>query len=119
MKLLIVDDSGFARRKLKEAILREQPMVEILEAANGEDALQILDSHQPDGCVTDLLMPKMDGLAFLQAIKSRAPDVKIAVMSADIQQHRQEECLASGATVFIEKPISPPKVAHLLAALGA
>ena len=94
-------------------------MSEVVEASNAQEALGLLDADQPDGCVTDLLMPNMDGLTFLQAIKSKAPHMKVAVISADIQQHRQEECLASGATVFIEKPINPAKVAQLLAALGA
>ena len=92
MKLLIVDDSGFSRRKFREAILKEEPSLDIVEAMDGVDALQKIESEAPDVCVSDLLMPKMSGLDFLRAMKERAPTIKIIVLSADIQDRRKEEC---------------------------
>ena len=118
MKLLIIDDSGFSRRKLKEAILKEQPGIELIEAVDGEEALEKIASDSPDACVTDLLMPKMDGVAFLRAIKERDVPIKVAVFSADIQESRKAECLELGAITFLEKPLTPAKVAQLLASLA-
>src|ERR1700728_2878444 len=102
MKLLIIDDSGFSRRKFKEAILKEAPTLQIVEAIDGEDALRKLDAERPDGCVTDLLMPKMDGLAFLRALKERSSSMKVVVLSADIQDRRKQECQELGAVLFLE-----------------
>jgi CheY-like chemotaxis protein len=118
MKLLIIDDSGFSRRKLKEAILKEQPTLELVEAADGEEALLKIETDQPDACVTDLLMPKMDGLAFLRTVKDRNLPIKVAVFSADIQESRKTECYELGAVAFLEKPLTPVKISQLLAALA-
>ena len=119
MKLLIIDDSSFSRRKLKEAFLKEAPDLEIIEAHDGEAALQILEVEKPDCCVTDLVMPKLDGVAFLQQVKERDMELKIAVLSADIQESRQQECLALGASAFVEKPITQPKIAQILGSFRA
>jgi two-component system chemotaxis response regulator CheY len=117
MKLLIIDDSSFSRRKLREAILKEQPDVELIEASEGEEALAKIEAESPDACVTDLLMPKMDGMAFLRAVKERSLPVKVAVFSADIQESRKAECRELGAVTFLEKPLTPAKIVQLLASL--
>ena len=119
MKLLIVDDSGFSRRKFKEAILKEEPSLQIVEAVDGADALQKLEAEAPEVCVTDLLMPKMDGLDFLRAMKERGLTTKVIVLSADIQDRRKEECYALGAALFLEKPLSAVKLSQLLVTLNA
>ena len=118
MKLLIIDDSGFSRRKLKEAILKEQPALDVIEAVDGEEALLKIESDQPDACVTDLLMPKMDGVAFLRTMKDRNLPIKVAVFSADIQEARKAECYELGAVAFLEKPLTPAKISQLLATLA-
>jgi two-component system, chemotaxis family, chemotaxis protein CheY len=118
MKLLIIDDSAFSRRKLKEAILKEQPEIELIEAVDGEEALKKIASESPDACVTDLLMPKMDGVSFLRAVKERDLPVKVAVFSADIQDSRKAECRELGAITFLEKPLTPAKIAQLLESLA-
>lgn len=118
MKLLIVDDSGFSRRKFREAILKEEPTLQLVEAVDGEDALQKIETEKPDACVTDLLMPKMDGMAFLRTLKERRSTTKVIVLSADIQDRRKEECLALGAALFVEKPLSAAKLGQLLATLA-
>ena len=118
MKLLIIDDSGFSRRKLKEAILKEQPALDVIEAVDGEEALLKIESDQPDACVTDLLMPKMDGVAFLRSMKDRNLPIKVAVFSADIQEARKAECYELGAVAFLEKPLTPAKISQLLATLA-
>lgn len=118
MKLLIVDDSGFSRRKFREAILKELPSLDIVEAVDGIDALQKIESEAPDVCVTDLLMPKMSGLEFLRAMQERAPTIKIIVLSADIQDRRKEECYKLGVALFLEKPLSAPKLTQILVNLA-
>ena len=114
MKLLLVDDSGFSRRKFREAILKELPSLEIVEALDGVDALEKIESEAPDVCVTDLLMPKMSGLEFLRVLKERAPTIKIIVLSADIQDRRKEECYELGVALFLEKPLSAAKLSQLM-----
>ena len=119
MKLLIVDDSGFSRRKFREAILKEEPTLQLVEAVDGEDALQKIELEKPDACVTDLLMPKMDDITFLRAVKERNLTTKVIVLSADIQDRRKDECMELGAALFVEKPLSPAKLAQLLANLAS
>jgi len=101
----------------QEAILKEQPDIELIEAADGEEGLKKIETESPDACVTDLLMPKVDGLAFLRTLKERNLPIKAAVFSADIQESRKAECRELGAITFIEKPLTPAKIAQLLASL--
>jgi CheY-like chemotaxis protein len=77
-----------------------------------------IETDKPDACVTDLLMPKMDGLAFLRSVKERNLPLKVAVFSADIQEARKAECYELGAVAFLEKPLTPVKITQLLAALA-
>ena len=63
-------------------------------------------------------MPKMSGLDFLRAMKERAPTIKIIVLSADIQDRRKEECYKLGVVLFLEKPLSAPKLTQILGVLA-
>jgi two-component system chemotaxis response regulator CheB len=103
-KVLIVDDSALMRRHLKE-ILEVKGGYEVAMARNGLEALEALESFNPDVVTLDINMPEMDGLTCLSHIMTRCP--KPVVMVSSLTERGAEvtfEALALGAVDFIHKP---------------
>ena len=101
-KILVVDDSMFAR--LNICSMLNQAGHETLEAGNGLEGLELLAAHEPDCILSDLLMPQMDGIAFLTALRSQTQALPVIVLSADIQESKRRQCLELGASGFLSKP---------------
>ena len=101
-KILIVDDSGFARRTLRQMLESAGHTIE--EAANGNDALERYYLKRPDLVLLDIVMEGMSGLEVLPRIKEMDPEARVIVASADVQTSTRAEAQAAGAIGFINKP---------------
>ena len=73
------------------------------EAADGEEAVELTQSHLPDAVILDLAMPVMDGLQAISKIKDCCPDTKIVVLSGFQATTMSNEAMASGADAYVEK----------------
>jgi CheY-like chemotaxis protein len=105
VRVLVVDDQPRARQSLK-ALLATWPIIEtIREAANGKEALALVEESPPDLALMDIRMPEMDGLEATRRIKAKWPQVKIIALSVYIEQ--ATEVLAAGADAFVCK-CEPP-----------
>ena len=111
-KILLVDDAVFALNMIAEIV--EKGGHSTVRATDGIEGLERIEEEEPDIVITDLLMPNLDGLSFLQSIRKTKPDLPIIIMSANIQKSVREKCLAAGAHTFIHKP---PNAEELLAAI--
>lgn len=116
MDLLIVDDNAFQRRVLGRQLRALGHTVR--EAVDGADGLGLIAAATPDAVFTDLLMPVMDGFAFLGECAVRHPGLPVIVLSADIQTASRERVAALGARGFITKPFTPESLAAALSGLG-
>src|SRR5262245_9048764 len=79
--VLVVDDSAMDRH-LAGAIVQKMGGWQPLFAANGAEALAMLEAQRPDVVLTDMLMPEMDGLQLVQAIRAKYPLVPVILMTA-------------------------------------
>jgi CheY-like chemotaxis protein len=111
-KILVVDDSVFAR--LNICTMLRQAGHETLEAGNGLEGLQLVAAQRPDCILSDLLMPEMDGIGFLTALREQQTDLPAIVLSADIQETKRQQCLALGAAGFLSKPPNKLELLGLL-----
>lgn len=109
-RLLLVDDALIMRMKIREIAVAAGWNV-VAEAADGVAAVRLYDEHVPDLVTLDLVMPDMDGLETLRAIRGRDPAASVVMISAVNQKEKLRECIAAGASDFIVKPFDP---AHLL-----
>ena len=100
--ILIVDDSFFSRRGLRKTLSAEG--YEILEAVDGREGLEMIQKHQPDCVLLDMLMPELDGDEVLQVLHEKGIEVPVIVVTADIQEHTQARCFKLGAKAFLNKP---------------
>jgi len=115
-RVLLVDDEANIRRMVG-ALLQAEGF-ETAEAANGSAALAALESVAPDAVLLDLMMPGgLDGLATLEQLKQRAPDVPVVMMSGKANLADAVRATKLGAFQFLEKPLTPEGV--LVALRGA
>jgi len=101
-RMLVVDDQSTMRQMIGEAVSDQG--YDCLEAADGVEALEILDKETMDLVITDIAMPRLDGIALMQAIKEKY-DSNVIVMTGMGGQFTYEDVIAKGASDFILKPI--------------
>lgn len=117
MAILIIDDSAFARKRLRGIL--EGAGYKVQEADGGPAALQMLNEIAPELITVDLLMPEMDGLELIRRIRATRPTVPILVHSADIQHATAGAALVAGASAFIGKTSRPEEVVEAVRRLLA
>lgn len=115
--LVICDDSNMARKQLLRA-LPEQWGVSVTQATNGLEGLEAVRSGLGEVMLLDLTMPVMDGYETLAAIRAENLDVKIIVVSGDVQDEAVRRVLELGALAFIKKPADPDELKNTLTRLG-
>lgn len=105
MKLLIVDDSMIVRRAI-ERTLAGSRFTETRMAVNGRQALEEFERFKPDVVTMDITMPEMDGLAAVEQMVDRRPEVVILVVSALADKGTAVESVKRGAAGFLLKPVT-------------
>lgn len=117
MKILICDDSSFARKQVLRA-LPPQLGTDIQQAQHGEEALAIIRRNEADITFLDLTMPVMDGYETLEHIQAEDLHTMVIVISADIQPEAQQRVQKLGAMDFIKKPVNQEKIIEVLSKFG-
>ena len=111
-KVLLVDDSGLARRSTRRVL--EQAGYEVVEAEDGLSALERFAVEKPDLVLLDLVMKGMYGLDVLAKLRELDPAARVIVVSADVQTSSRELVQAAGASGFINKPVAPGQVVQMI-----
>jgi len=120
LKVLIVDDSA-VMRKIVERALRQGglDLGEVLEAANGAEALTQVQKGPLDLILSDINMPIMDGLEFLKSLADleSARGVPVVMITTEGSEARVVEALSNGAKGYLRKPFTPEQVQERVAPL--
>jgi two-component system chemotaxis response regulator CheB len=104
VRVLIVDDSAYVRKVIKQ-ILSRSPFIEVVGiAGDGEEALEKVKELHPDVVTLDLMMPGLDGLGFLTKQMALVPLAVIVVTTASDQHDLVLKALEAGAVDFMQKP---------------
>jgi two-component system chemotaxis response regulator CheB len=104
IKVLIVDDSAFVRKVIREMIGADNEIEVIGVARNGADALEMLESANPDVVTCDLIMPEMDGVEFVKKQMAQKPLPILIVTASPQDAEHVLDALEAGAVDFIQKP---------------
>jgi two-component system, chemotaxis family, chemotaxis protein CheY len=121
LDILIVDDSATMRAVIRRVIgLTDVAVGTIHEAANGQEALKILEANSVQAVFTDINMPVMTGVELLREMSQRAcwNDTLRIVISTDGSRLRREEARELNATLYIEKPFRPEVVRDVLSQIA-
>lgn len=122
MNILIADDSGTARMFIRQCLeISIEEETHFLEAANGQEALQLLKNAGADLLVTDLNMPVLDGRELIRRVSAspKLHGTPIMVITSSGNEARKKELLDLGATVVLRKPVNPIVIAEGLEAIYA
>lgn len=104
VRVLVVDDSAYVRKVVKQMLSRS-PFIEVVGTArDGREALELVEQLHPDVVTTDLIMPNMDGVEFLREQMKRHPVPTIVVSIANEGGEMALEALDAGAIDFVQKP---------------
>ena len=107
-RILVVDDAAFMRMRCSK--LLGEKGYEVVEAANGDEALERYKENKPDGVLLDITMPKMDGIVTLQEIMKIDPNARVAMVTAMGQRSMVMNALKAGARDFVVKPFDGTRV---------
>lgn len=119
MKILVTDDSKMARKMVIKTLTENiEGDLEIFEAQNGQEALDLYKEISPKIVFLDLTMPIMDGFTALEKIKEFDINAKVVVISADIQKLSMDRVLQLGAFNFVKKPIDSSKMKQIFEKLN-
>ncbi|MCI9142543.1 MAG: response regulator [Lachnospiraceae bacterium] len=115
MKILIADDEDYTREGLLEEIDWEEFGIdEIMQAVNGEEALKIVRWFRPDIVLSDIRMPKMDGIAFAEEMLRLIPRSKLIFISGYMETEYLKSAIRLSVIDYIEKPIDVTQVKKAL-----
>src|ERR1044071_9874944 len=107
--VMVVDDSA-AIRKILQRVLRQTGMAirTIHEAGDGIEALELMKAHRPALVLTDINMPKMDGLQFLAALKASSEwrDIPVVMITTEGGESKVGEAVKLGAAGYVRKPFT-------------
>jgi two-component system nitrogen regulation response regulator NtrX len=101
--VLIVDDELAIRETLEQILSYEG--YEVLKAASGAEALQMVEKKEPDAILLDVKMPRMDGFEVLQKLSPEGKPVPVIVISGHGTIETAVEAVKSGAYNYLEKPL--------------
>ena len=102
-KIMIVDDAMFMRKTIRNA-LEGAGYSRIVEAADGETAVDMYQQEMPDLMLLDITMPGMSGIEVLEEVMRLYPEGKVVMCSAIGQEMMIEKAVLAGALEFIVKP---------------
>lgn len=101
--LLVVDDNHDMRRYIRSLLKKEY---KLLEAENGVEAMKIIEKHQVDLIVSDLLMPEMDGLELSKRVKENlaTSHIPFLILTAVHSEENEKKCYSIGVDEYLCKP---------------
>lgn len=119
-RLLVVDDDPFIR-KLVTTTLSDVAQFELVEAADGAEALETAARERPAIVLLDVDMPRLDGIEACRALRTdpRTREATIVILTAAHDDGVAARAAAAGADVFLTKPFSPLELLRLVDRLGS
>lgn len=120
MKVLVVDDDPVARRILRQIITVELEG-EVVEAANGMVALDMVSREAPDVVILDLQMPGVDGVETLATLRAwrHTKDLPVLVLTSQTDEKIVRRCVALRVSGYLAKPLQPDVIRDRLTRLSA
>jgi two-component system chemotaxis response regulator CheY len=115
--ILIADDSGTMRQVIKKIVgMSGIPVGEYFEAANGKEALTVLEDAWVDVILSDINMPEMDGIQFLKEVKAHEvyKTIPVIFITTEASEARMAEARKLGVAGYVKKPFQPETIKEIL-----
>ena len=119
IRVAIADDHAVVRQGLRTFLELQDGMDVVGEAADGEEAVALVEREAPDVVLLDLVMPKLDGLAAIPRIRDIAPGTRILVLTSFADDHTVLPAIRAGAAGYLLKDVQPPELAAAIRTVHA
>ena len=115
MKVLLVDDSK-AMRMIVQRTLKQAGFngLEIVEANNGVEALEVIANDRPDVVLSDWNMPEMNGIDLLKKLRAEGDMITLGFITSESNPDARKEATEAGAAFVITKPFTPDSFQRVL-----
>jgi two-component system chemotaxis response regulator CheY len=113
LKVIVADDNPLMRQVLVDVLKQVGPM-EIWNASNGTDAVELFKTKQPDVVFLDIQMPEKDGLAALKEIRQISGEAYVVMVSAFANVDNIKTAMDAGAAGFVVKPYNMKRILAIL-----
>ena len=110
IRIAIVDDHALVRAGLRQFFADEADFSVVAEAANGREAMEIVRKGEVDVILMDIAMPDQSGVDALAAIRARAPDLPVLILSGYPETHYATTLLRQGASGYLNKDCDPQEI---------
>ncbi|MCB2001181.1 MAG: response regulator transcription factor [Burkholderiaceae bacterium] len=114
IRIAIVDDHSMVRAGLRQFFSDQSDFSVVAEASNGREALDIVRKGEVDVILMDLSMPGSGGVDALVAIRARAPDLPVLILSGFPEEHYATTLLRQGASGYLNKDCDPEEVVQAI-----
>jgi DNA-binding NarL/FixJ family response regulator len=119
IRVLVVDDHAVVREGLR-TFLELQDGIEVVgEAADGREAIEQAERLRPDVVLMDLVMPKVDGVGAMRALRRTLPETRVIVLTSFAQDDRVLPAIQAGAAGYLLKNVEPSELARAVRAAHA
>lgn len=105
IRILLADDHALVREGTRELLEREDDLTVVAEASDGEEAVRMVATYEPDVALMDVAMPKLNGISATRSIKSIAPSTAVLVLSAYDDDQYVFALLEAGAAGYLLKNV--------------
>ena len=105
IRVLLVDDKEIVRRGVRSILEQEEDIDVVAEAADGQEAVELAGSSEPDVAIIDIAMPKVDGIEATRQIKKKYPSVSVLILSAYDDDQFVFGLLEAGAAGYLLKSV--------------
>src|SRR4051812_6229035 len=103
IRVLIADDHEVVRQGLRTMLGSDPEFAIVGEAEDGQQALALARAFRPDVVLMDIVMPRMDGISALAAIRSELPDTEVLVLTSVLDEERLLAAVRAGAIGYLLK----------------
>ena len=116
-RIMVIDDSAALRQTVRDALV--DAGYEVIGAADGQEALGMLDGSKIDLMICDVHMPRMDGLTFVREVKRLAGYrfVPVIMLTTESSEKSRLAGLTAGAKAWVVKPFRPDQILHAVSKL--
>jgi NarL family two-component system response regulator LiaR len=119
IRVAIADDHAVVRQGLRTFLELQDGMDVVGEAADGEEAVKLVEDTAPDVVLLDLVMPRVDGLEAIRRIRESAPATRILVLTSFADDHTVLPAVRAGAAGYLLKDVQPPELASAIRTVHA
>jgi DNA-binding NarL/FixJ family response regulator len=119
IKVLIVDDHAVVREGLRAFLELQDGLAVVGEAADGDEALARTEELGPDVVLMDLVMPRLDGVGAMRALRARNQPARVIVLTSFLDDERLMPAIEAGAAGYLLKDVEPAELARAIRAAHA